>query len=141
MMEVAKGVGIGLLDKPFDAERENLDNKRMKDAPVYFDSEAVCFFPNTGIYVPGSVQIFCCCVLTYKIVDIQHRHTHHLYSMSQWFPRTILGFVTAFRGRMGLFTPGMGAGSTVSRIITTCRCPFARAAAVEVAAMMVTFGV
>ncbi|KIM36881.1 hypothetical protein M413DRAFT_448815 [Hebeloma cylindrosporum] len=33
MMEVARGVGIGLLDKPFDIE----DDKRTKDAPVYFD--------------------------------------------------------------------------------------------------------
>ena len=75
MMEVAKGVGIGLLDKPFEAGGENVDGKTTTDAPVYFDGEIVRFFPDAAIYISGSVQIFRCCVLACEIVDIQYRHT------------------------------------------------------------------
>lgn len=75
MMEVAKGVGIGLLDKPFDAEEGNGEDKRTKDAPVYFDGEVVRFFFNSGIYVFGSVQIVRYCVPACEIADIQYRHT------------------------------------------------------------------
>lgn len=69
MMEVAKGVGIGLLNK------ENLDDKKTKDAPVYFDGEVVRFVHNTGIYASCSVQIFRYRVLAWEIVDIQYRYT------------------------------------------------------------------
>lgn len=86
MMEVAKGVGTGLLDKPFDAEDGNVNDKRAKDAPVYFDGEVVRFFPNTGIYVSGSVQIFRCCVPACEIVDIQYRHTCHWSHFSPFAP-------------------------------------------------------
>jgi len=75
MMEVAKGVGIGLLDKPFAAEEENGVDKRTQDAPVYFDGEIVRFFPNTEIYVFDSVQIVRYCVPACEIADIQYRHT------------------------------------------------------------------
>ena len=75
MMEVAKGVGIGLLDKPFDAEEGNGEDKRTKDAPVYFDGEIVRSFLNTEIYVFGSVQIVCYRVPACEIANIQYRHT------------------------------------------------------------------